>query len=69
VEGTATALLFTGARRVAGSLTATAVGLTPARPRWEGGGPGLLAELRTRARLIRARDRAPGATVELTWAA
>jgi hypothetical protein len=69
VEGTPAALVFAGARRVAGSLAATAVALSPARPRWKMGGPGLLAELATEARLVRARDRAAGAAVRLTWAA
>jgi len=69
VEGSATALVFAGVRRVAGSLAATAVALAPARPRWQLGGPGLLVELTIQARLVRARDRAPGAMVELRWAA
>jgi hypothetical protein len=69
VEGNATALVFAGVRRVAGSLAVTAVALTPARPRWQLGGPGLLVELTIQARLVRARDRAPGAMVELRWAA
>jgi hypothetical protein len=69
VEGTATALLFAGLRRVAGSLAATAVALSPARPRWAAGGPGLLLELATEARLVRSRERAPGAAVRLVWAA
>jgi hypothetical protein len=69
VEGRATALVFAGVRRVAGSLAATAVALAPARPEWQGEGPRLLTELVTQARLVRARDRAPGAMVELKWAA
>jgi hypothetical protein len=67
VETTPTALVFAGARRVAGSLSALAVALAPARPRWHRGGPGLLAGLVTEARLVRARDRAPGAGAALTW--
>ncbi len=69
VEGRETALVFAGVGRVAGSLAAAAVALSAVRPRWQRGGPGLLGEVATQARLIRARDRAPGAAVELTWAA
>jgi hypothetical protein len=69
VEGTGAALVFSGVRRVAGSLAATALALAPVRPRWARGGPGLLDALATEARLVRARDRAPGAAVELRWVA
>jgi RecA DNA recombination protein len=69
VEGTPTTLLFAGLRRVAGSLAAVALALGPARARWQPGGPGRLAELVTEARLIRSRERAPGASVRLTWGA
>jgi hypothetical protein len=69
VEGTGAALVFSGVRRVAGSLAATALALSPVRPRWGRGGPGLLDALATEARLVRARDRAPGAAVELRWVA
>jgi len=68
VEGTPAALVLAGTRRVAGSMAAAAVALSRARPRWQPGGAGLLHELTTEARLIRARDRAPGAAVRLTWA-
>jgi RecA/RadA recombinase len=67
IEGTPAALLLAGARRIAGSLSAVALALAPARPRWERGGPGLLAELVTEVRLTRSRERAPGAAVRLTW--
>ncbi|HEV8308248.1 MAG TPA: hypothetical protein VGW35_11320, partial [Methylomirabilota bacterium] len=67
VEGTPAALVVSGSRRVAGSLAAVAVALAPARPRWERGGPGLLTELATEARLVRSRERAPGALVRVTW--
>jgi hypothetical protein len=69
VEATPAALLFTGPRRVAGSLAALAVALGPSRPRWEGGGPGRLAALATEVRLIRSRERAPGTTGRLVWEA
>lgn len=69
VEGTPTALLFAGLRRVAGSLAATALALAPARLRWGAGGPGLLLELATEARLVRSREHAPGGAVRLVWAA
>ncbi|HEV8673363.1 MAG TPA: hypothetical protein VGX21_04895 [Methylomirabilota bacterium] len=68
VEGTPTALVFAGPRRVAGSMATVAVALTPARPVWRRGGPGLLGALATEARLIRSREHAPGASVRLTWA-
>jgi len=67
VEGTSTALVFAGGGRVAGSLTAVAVALAPRRTNWAPGGPGLLTGLTADARLVRARDRAPGAGVRLTW--
>ena len=67
VEGTPAALLFAGLRRVTGSLAAVALGLAPARPRWATGGPGLLAELVTEVRLLRSRERAPGAAVRVAW--
>jgi hypothetical protein len=57
VEGTPAALVFAGVRRVAGSLAATAVALSPARPCWEVGGPGLLAGLLTEARLAHCAQR------------
>jgi len=69
VEGTGAALVFSGLRRVGGSLATAAVALSPARAAWERGGPGLLRALASQARLVRARDRAPGAAVELVWAA
>jgi hypothetical protein len=69
VEGTPTALVLGGPRRIAGSLAAVALALAPARARWTRGGPGLLAELATEARLARSRERAPGAAVRLTWSA
>jgi hypothetical protein len=69
VEGTPAALLLAGPRRVAGSLTAVAVGLEPSRVDWARGGPGYLAGLTAEARLIRARGRAPGAAVRMAWAA
>lgn len=69
VEGTGAALVVSAVRRVAGSLAATALALSPVHPRWERGGPGLLDALATQARLVRARDRAPGAAVELRWVA
>lgn len=69
VEGTPTALVFAGVRRIAGSLAAVALALGPARPRWQPGGPGRLAELATEARLIRSRERASGAAVRLVWPA
>lgn len=67
VERRATGLLVAGRRRVAGSLAAVAVALTPRRIQWEPGEPGLLAGLETEARLIRSRTRAPGAAVRLAW--
>lgn len=67
VEGTPTALLFAGPRRVAGSLAAVAVALQPGRVRWAQGGPQLLTELATEARLVRSRERPPGASVRLAW--
>jgi recombination protein RecA len=69
VEGTPTALVLAGSGRVAGSMAAMAVTLSRARPRWHPGGPGLLGELATEARLVRSRDRAPGASVALAWSA
>jgi len=68
VEGTPAALLLAGSRRVAGSLTAVALGLEPRRVEWTRGGPGYLAGLTVEARLIRARHRAPGASVRMAWA-
>jgi hypothetical protein len=67
VEGTPTALVFAGPRRIAGSMAAVAVALTAARPAWRCGGPGLLGASTTEARLIRSRERGPGASVRLTW--
>ncbi len=67
VEGTSTALLFAGLRRVAGSMAALALALGPGRVRWAAGGPGLPVGLATEARVLRARDRAPGASVGLAW--
>jgi hypothetical protein len=69
VEGRETALVFSGVRRVAGSLAAVAVALRPDGVRWAPGGPGLLHELTSEARLIRSRARAPGASVRVTWGA
>ena len=69
VERAPTGLLVAAPRRVAGSLAAVAVALTPRRLSWASGGPGLLAGLETEARLIRSRTRAPGAGVRLTWTA
>ena len=69
VEGTPTALVLAGSRRVAGSMAATAVTLSRTRPRWHRGGPGLLGVLATEARLVRSRERAPGASVALVWKA
>src|SRR5262245_10579823 len=67
VEGTPTALVLAGVRRVAGSMAATALTLCRTRPRWEPGGPGLLAGLATEVRLVRSRERAPGASAVLAW--
>jgi hypothetical protein len=67
VEATTAVLLVTGPRRVAGSLAAVAVALQPGPVRWERGGPGLLAGLETEVRLIRSRERAPGASVRVVW--
>jgi len=67
VEGTPTALLFAGPRRVAGSMAAVAVAMGHGRVGWAPGGPGLLAGLTAEARLVRSRDRAPGAGVRVTW--
>jgi hypothetical protein len=67
VERAATGLLLAGPRRVAGSLAAVGVALVPRRLQWVPGGPGLLAELETEARLVRSRTRAPGAGVRLAW--
>ena len=69
VERATTGLLVAGPRRVAGSLAAVAVALTPRAVHWASGGPGLLAGLETEARLIRSRTRAPGAGVRLVWTA
>jgi hypothetical protein len=69
VEGTTAALLLAGSRRVAGSLTAVALGLEPRRVDWARGGPGYLAGLTAEARLIRTRDRAPGASIRMAWVA
>lgn len=67
VEATPTALLFAGGRRVAGSMAAVAVALTPGRAGWARAGPGLLAGLEAEARLIRSRERAPGAAARVVW--
>jgi len=67
VEGTPAVLLVVGPRGVAGSLATLVVALGRARPRWASHGPGLLLGLETEARLVRARDRAPGATARLVW--
>lgn len=67
VEATPTVLLIAGPRRVAGSMAAVAVALRPRGADWVRGGPGLLAGLTAEARLVRARDRAPGASVTLAW--
>lgn len=67
IEGTPAALLLAGPRGVAGSLAALVVALGRAVPRWASRGPGLLLGLETEARLVRARDRAPGATARLVW--
>jgi hypothetical protein len=69
VERAATGLLVVGPRRVAGSLAAVAVALSPRAVHWASGGPGLLAGLETEARLIRSRTRVPGAGVRLVWTA
>jgi hypothetical protein len=69
VERAGTGLLVVGPRHVAGSLAAVVVALAPRRVRWAAGGPGLLVGLETEARLVRARTRAPGAGVRLTWTA
>jgi hypothetical protein len=69
VERAPSGLLIAAPRRVAGSLAAVAVGLTPRRTAWAAGGPGLLEGFETEARLIRSRTRAPGAAIRLTWAA
>lgn len=67
VEGTPTALLIVGPRRVAGSLAAVAVALTRGRVDWTPGGPRLLSGLTAEARLVRSRERAPGAAVRIVW--
>lgn len=67
VEATPTALVFAGPQRVAGSLAAVAVALERGRVAWAPGGPGLLVGLRSEARLVRARARAPGAGVRVAW--
>jgi recombination protein RecA len=67
IERAATGLLVVGSRRVAGSLAAVAVALTPRAVHWASGGPGLLAGLETEARLVRSRTREPGAGVRLAW--
>ena len=67
VEATPTALVLAGPRRIAGSLAATALALRPRAVRWIPGGPGLLATLTAEARLVRSRDRAPGAAVPVVW--
>jgi recombination protein RecA len=67
IERAATGLLVVGSRRVAGSLAAVVVALTPQAVHWASGGPGLLAGLETEARLIRSRTRAPSAGVRLAW--
>ena len=67
VEATPTALLIAGPRRVAGSMAAVAVALRPRGADWVRGGPGLLVGLTAEARLVRARERALGASVTLAW--
>jgi hypothetical protein len=67
VERTPAALLLAGPRRVAGSLAAVAVALGPAAGRWAPGGPGLLVGLEAEVRLVRSRERAPGAAVRVGW--
>jgi hypothetical protein len=67
VEGTPAVLLLAGPRSVAGSLAALVVALGRAVPRWASRGSGLLLGLETEARLVRVRDRAPGATARLVW--
>jgi hypothetical protein len=69
VAGSPAALLLAAPRRLGGSLTAVAIGLTPRRVVWGRGGPGVLAGLAVEARLLRARGRAPGATTVLAWGA
>jgi hypothetical protein len=69
VAGTPTACLFTGPRRVAGSLSALAIGLARGRADWRRGGPALLAGLEVEARVIRSRTAAPGAAVRVRWSA
>lgn len=67
VEGTPVAVIVAGVQRVARSLAAVAVGLAPRRLEWARDGAGLFTGLVTEARVIRARDRAPGASVRLRW--
>jgi len=67
VEATPTVLLFVGPRRVSGSMATVAVALRPRGVTWVRSGPGLLAGLTAEARLVRARDRAPGASATLAW--
>jgi recA bacterial DNA recombination protein len=69
VEGTPTTLVLAGTRRVAGSMATAAVTLSRPRLRWQRGGPGLMAGLATEVRLVRSRERAPGASVALVWTA
>lgn len=68
VEATSAALLVLGPRRVTGSMAAVAVALRPHRVRWERRGPGLLSGFEAEMRLVRSRQRPPGASVRVTWA-
>lgn len=67
VEPTPTVLLLGGPRRVAGSLAAVVLALTPRRVLVTPGGPGLLTGLAVEARLVRAWHGRPGTAVSLAW--